>query len=108
MTAPIDTFRGRFLPYCIEPLGDGRYIVLNRDYKPLGLTGAWVDYDTHPSVAKLKGLTAQQAGRIDYRGKPDEDGRIYLYNDSCIPTASPAHWNAYVARLNVLAGLELE
>lgn len=107
MTAPVDTFRGRFLPYCIQPLGDGRYIVLNRDYKPLGFSGELVDYNTHPSTAEIKGLTAAQLAKIDYRGAPGTDGRIYLYNDGCIPTSSDEHWRAYTARLQTLAGLKL-
>jgi len=25
-----------YMPYCLEMLGDGRYTVLNREYKPVG------------------------------------------------------------------------
>lgn len=107
MTAPIDTFRGRFLPYCIEPLPDGRYIVLNRNYKPLGESSGWVDYETHPSATTIKGLTTSNLAKIDWRGAPDADGRIYLYNDASNPIRNAANWEAYAARLQALAELEL-
>ena len=37
-------------PYCIKCVGKNEYIVLNRNYKPLGIN-TWVDdYSVHPSV----------------------------------------------------------
>lgn len=95
------------MPYCIEPLPDGRYIVLNRNYKPLGESGGWVDYATHPSATTIKGLIASRLARIDWRGAPDADGRIYLYNDASNPIRNAANWEAYAARLQALAELEL-
>ena len=50
-------FRWVFLPYCLDEQDDGRWAVLNRDYKPLGmLTGEYVDYDGHSLW--LRGVTA--------------------------------------------------
>jgi len=46
------------LPYCIEKLKDGRYVVLNRNCKPLRFTSASrVAYEDYPISVKLKGLT---------------------------------------------------
>ena len=95
------------MPYCIEPLPDGRYIVLNRNYKPIGEHSGWVEYETHPSATTIKGLNPAAVAKIDYRGAPDADGRIYLYNDGCVPTSSAANWRAYAERLQVLSSLEL-
>ena len=107
MDTPSIEFRKLFLPYCLIRLADGRYIVTNRSYKPLG-TLDFTTYETHPSTRTIRGLTAAKIAKIDYRGAADEDGRIYLYNDGCVPTASPAHWKAYAARLEALAKLQVE
>jgi hypothetical protein len=29
-------FRAMFFPYCLQKQKDGRYVVLNREYKPVG------------------------------------------------------------------------
>ena len=42
---PITDFSHCVYIYCLERLADGRYLPLNRRYKPVGSTsGAWVDY----------------------------------------------------------------
>jgi hypothetical protein len=93
--------RQTHFPYCLKLLKDGRYIVLNREYKPLGqLDREWVDYDSHPSACKLK-ITAAKARSISFEGSEALD-TIYLYNDACVPTASAAHMKAYCTRLAVL------
>lgn len=98
-------FRQVFLPYCINRLQDGRYIVLNRLYKPLGIHSRdWVVYETHPSAVKITGLTAAAAKKISFRGDDALD-RIYLYNDGCKPTISKETMDAYSKRLSVLAAL---
>lgn len=90
------------MPYCLIQLRDGRYIVVNRRYKPLGVAASdHVDYDTHPSAAKLN-LTAAIIQKLSWEGSAD-DARIYLYNDGCAPTLGKAHMDAYLARLGTLA-----
>ena len=65
-------------PYCIKHIKDNRYIILNKDYKPLGET-EWVDdYDAHPSVFKAK-ITPELASRLSYNHSNDVEW-IYLYN----------------------------
>lgn len=100
-------FRHLYLPYCLDQQPDGRYAVLNRHYKPLGMPGGkWVNYADHPEcLVALKGLTPLKAKKISARGEPGTD-RIYLYNDGCQPDASAGDWAAYAARLNVLQKLE--
>lgn len=101
------TFRHLFLPYCLERQPDGRYAVLNRKYKPMGINGpAWVVYADHNAVFKIKGLTAAKAAKISHDGSTDL-ARIWLYNDGCVPTDSSAHWDAYTRRLQELAKLKL-
>jgi hypothetical protein len=100
--------RHLYLPYCLQRLNDGRYIVLNRYYKPLGLPNTdWIDYDAHPSAQHLKGLTASKAKAMSHRKLEDLD-KIFLYADGCIPTGSAENWAAYSKRLQVLADLQFK
>lgn len=46
---PLNDFRSVHLPYCIKKLPSGAYVVLNREYKPLGFkTREHVDYEAYP------------------------------------------------------------
>ncbi|MFM0265485.1 hypothetical protein [Paraburkholderia sediminicola] len=105
---PLKDIRSVFLPYCVQRQEDGRYAVLNREYKPVGFwTKAHVTYEDHPTLVKIRGLTAARAAKISYNADPSVE-RIYLYNDGCVPTESAANMTAYLARLAVLAKLEID
>lgn len=102
------SFRQIHLPYLIRRLADGRYIVLNRLYKPLGIASPdWVVYETHPTAVHLSGLTPAKVKKLSYSGS-DDAGDIYLYNDGCNPSNSREDWISYQARLQFLADLEIE
>lgn len=97
-----------FLVYCMQQLEDGRYILLNRRYKPLGVhSEEWVKYEEHPSCFKLKrALSAKQVAALSHDGETDPRC-IYFYGDGCIPTDSDAHWAAYSKRLQRLAAYDI-
>lgn len=98
-------FRWVFLPYCIDRQPDGRYAVLNRRYKPVGMTvTSFVTYTEYPCLVKFKDLTEEVATQVSAKGDARLD-RIYLYNDACVPTHSQADWDAYSRRLHLLATL---
>jgi hypothetical protein len=100
-----DTVRWIFLPYCLQRLADGRYIILNRRYKPLGVQSTeWVTYETHPSVIHLP-ITSSIAKKMSWSGSEDTNA-IYLYNDGCVPTDEAKHMRAYSDRLEVLMKLK--
>lgn len=102
--------RELFFPYCLDRQPDGRYAVLNRDYKPVGFvvpSGTYVKYAEHPVLVRLKGLTPLQASKLAHNGS-QELSRIYLYDDGSQPTGSAANWNAYAKRLQILAKLKAE
>lgn len=89
-------------PYCLERQPDGRHVVLNRNYKPIGFfTADWVNYADHPVAVKIKNIGPKQAAALSYEGNPSVD-HIYLYNDGCIPTRSAEHMQAYLQRLAAL------
>lgn len=102
-------FRQVFLIYCLDRLPDGRYIALNRRYKPVGHTGTeWVEYEALAVGFKFKrALSPRQIASLSWDGDTSAE-RIYLYNDGCVPTDSAAHWAAYSARLERLAGYKIE
>ncbi len=104
---PLGDFRSVFLPYCLQRQPDGRYAVLNREYKPLGFwTGAWIVYEKHPTLVKLPGLNAKLAKKVSWNGSADTK-TIYLYNDGCIPTESASAMEAYLKRLASLMKLKI-
>ena len=103
---PLKDFRSVHLPYCIKKLENGHYVVLNREYKPLGFkTRERVDYEAYPITVKFKRLTPATAAKISFAGKPDTDN-IFLYDDGCIPTASPVYMRQYLERLAHLSKLQ--
>lgn len=98
-----------FLPYCLELQEDGSYVVVNRRYKPVGLTMTeWVSYDVYPCKIRFKrALSSAQISALDCKGRTDRE-RIYLYDDGSIPTDSASKWRAYSERLERLAGYAIE
>lgn len=101
-------FRTVFLPYCLKKQSDGRYAVLNREYKPVGFfTKNWIEYATLPVLVKFKGLTSVVAAKVSHKGDPDVE-TIYLYDDYCAPVRSGRHMDAYLSRLETLAGLKVD
>ena len=57
----------RALPYCLERLADGRYVLLNRSYKPVGMTTTdWVDYTDHAIC--LPDLDPATATAMSFKG----------------------------------------
>lgn len=92
-------------PYCLMQTEDSRYILLNRQYKPLGESAKdWITYETHPTAFSIN-LTPAMAKQLSWNGSEDIR-RIYLYSDGCIPTESPDKMNAYLSRLAVLMKLK--
>lgn len=93
-------------PYCLQPLADGRAILLNRRYKPLGVHSTeWVEYESHPSTFKLT-LDAETAAKLSWEGKAPAPGEpIWLYRDACAPRESSQNLKAYLERLAILMRL---
>ena|ERR1035437_6183178 len=105
---PLNDFRSVHLPYCIHKTENGKYVVLNREYKPLGFkTGDFIDYKDYPILVEFKGLTPAKIIKISYNGDSDNKN-IYLYNDGCIPTLSKNDMDNYLKRLELLSKLQLK
>lgn len=103
----LEDFRAVFLPYCIEKQPGGTYVVLNREYKPLGFkTRDFIKYADYPVCVKIKGLTAAKAAKLSVDESKDLD-RIFLYDDATNPIRSKKNMDAYLAKLAVLAKLSV-
>ena len=101
-------FRAVYFPYCIEKQADGTWVVLNRQYKPVGFnTSDFISYEEFPVSAKLKGIGPGVMKKLSYSGEVQGD-RVYLYNDGCVPTHSTPNMNSYLKKLAILAKLSLE
>lgn len=90
------------LPYVAQRLANGRHIVLNRDYKPLGVVGMW--------YAGWEGLYV--VGSVKYEDFPawhvtlddpqDTDAQYLHPDDGSGPATSKKHQRAYFNRLRRL------
>jgi len=93
-------------PYCLDRQADGSYVVLNRNYKPIGfLMDEWANYGDFPIGVRLPGLTAEVASKLSDDGSRDLS-RIYLYADHTRPT-NKTHKKAYFERLAILMDLKI-
>ena len=103
----LDNFTAVFMPYCLEQQPDGKYAVLNREYKPVGFnTCEWIDYDEYPVCVKLKGVDPAKAMKLSCKGSENTE-HIQLYNDSCNPHDGAGELSAYLERLGLLMKLKV-
>jgi len=71
-----------FFPYCLKMQPDGRYAVLNREYKPVGfIPYGFVRYSDYPVCIEIKAIGPSTARKLSYDGSEDTE-QIYLYSTS--------------------------
>lgn len=103
-----DTLRITHFPYCLDQQPDGSYAVLNRRYKPIGVTtNEHVDYMTAPGRVRLKRMGPATARALSHNGSGDVS-RIYLYDDGSTPDRGQRELSAYLERLGRLMALQIE
>ena len=109
---PIGKLAHTHLPYCIQRTTDGKWLALNRNYKPLGtLSREWVDYDTHPDRFALDGRTLsaiKRAATGEIESVPGDPGVIFFYDDGCMPTASAADLARYMKAVSLLMNARIK
>lgn len=98
-----DDQRRIYWPYCIEQLAAGRYVLLNRLYKPLGIASSRFIRDYSPWSFALS-MTEADARQMSWEGS-DDVSRVYFYHDGTIPTDSRQKQDAYEGRLTRLASI---
>ncbi len=101
---------GKFIfPYCIQKVEGTKneYIVLNRNYKPVGFhINGYVKLETFPVQYKLK-ITPLAASKISFNGSTSLE-KIYLYDDSTNPFAKTSNMEEYLERLKLLSKIKFE
>jgi hypothetical protein len=103
MSINIDTERWVHWPYCIQRVTEGRYVLLNRRYKPIGNPTTEFVEDYSPWAFDLD-LKPEQSRQLAF--DQDESVRcVYFYGDGCIPNDTPAFMRANRSRLSVLAAI---
>lgn len=99
-----EEFFRTFLPYCIQKTPSGRYVILNRSYKPVGTKSKdYVDYEPH--AVKLK-MTGRMAAGLSHNGSTDVN-EIYLYDDFTNPSINSISKRKYMERLEKLINYKL-
>ena len=99
--------RALYFPYCLQQRKDGHWIILNRNYKPVGSpTDDWADYDAVPKESCIAKLTKVQIGKICHTGEPEYADTIYLYDEGCVPTDGKKSMDSYLARVAVVMKLK--
>ena len=84
-------------------MDDGHWILLSRDYKPLGGDPMeFYDYDEMPEILRIKSVPPTKAKKLSHDGSGVKDGMIYLYSDGCIPTSNAKNMAAYLEKIAVL------
>lgn len=97
--------RENLFPYCLEQQEDGRWRLLNRKYQPIGCrTRDFSHNEVMQFSFRLKGFGPATQAKLSIHGRPG--GKIYLYNDGCIPTLSASHMERYLRKLAILMPMD--
>ena len=100
-----DILHRAFLPYNVRRISGDTFILLNRNYWPVGMTqNRWYDYaactDQHVRMnITQKQVTALTADFREHQIKPYSVDNFYLFNDGCPPWNSAKDFAAYSKRL---------
>ena len=104
----LNDYRAVFMPYCLQKQKDGRYAVLNREYKPLGFkTSEWINYDNNPVCVNIKGIRPATAKKLSCHRSEDTDD-IFLYHDGCNPLIDEDYMADYLEKLELLAKMKVD
>ena len=104
----LNDYRAVYMPYCLRKQGDGRYAVLNREYKPVGFkTSDWINYDEYPVCVNIKDIGPATAKKLSCHSSEDTDD-IFLYHDGCNPLIDEDSMAGYLDKLKLLAKMKVE
>jgi len=97
----------RFLPYCVKRLDNGRFILLNRHYKPIGMmnTSKWIKYEDDYGTFEFKCDPIKDKA-VCFLRVNDHSG--FFYDDSCPPHWVEDHATAYFERLRLFGSLPVK
>ncbi len=95
------------LPYCLYELEDGRFMVVNRRHKPLGITShEHFVYEEHPSAMYIEGITGELALELDVK-RGTVPGYIFLWDGATEAPETKKTTKQYLRRLRKLMTLKM-
>lgn len=105
---PSYDFRCVHLPYCLARQKNGTYVILNRNYKPIGFkTNEHLNYSDYPVEVKFKRFTSATAKILSWNKSPDIDS-VLLYDGNRDIANSSEYMQDYLKRLEHLAKLKFD
>ncbi len=94
--------RKHMFPYGMRKNPDGTWILINRQYKPVGLiTKEHIDYEDIKYTFKIKNFSLKNKNALSCT-KDREENVIYFYNDGCIPESSAENMASYLNKIEIL------
>lgn len=102
-------FRAVCMPYCIKKVSPNTYIVLNREYQPIGFNTYNNKIDKLPVYMKTKSLTKNKIDKIlsISKGACLQEDSLFLYNDETNPLRKNNR-HAYFEILDILMELKVD
>lgn len=97
------------MPYCVKPLGNNRYVILNRDYRPLGLSHGpslpEAEYQELLEKYEVRIIETELLQSLHWDDCQRSDGWIFLYKDENSPKTSKKNKRAYLKKCGILERL---
>lgn len=99
-----------YSPYCIRKLKSGRFVLLNRYYKPLGITGEErLDYEQFSILLRMRAKTAKalSSDGEGLKACDDDDSEriLWLYDDANDPFRRPLPEDTPDRKMKALASM---
>lgn len=82
-----------FLPYCLREIDDGKWIFLNRRYKPLGVnTTDFINYNQERSAFRFVSDPGYRLSEILGAPVGRDKRHFFFYTDGYVPIESDDFW----------------
>jgi hypothetical protein len=100
------TYRQMFMPYCLIKLESGKWVIVNRHYKPLGTLSRdkWYNYEEYSVHIKWDRRHRKKLADLGATSESPEEF-VALYNDATNPERSKMLMQRYMDKLAILAKL---
>lgn len=101
-----ESYRRIFMPYCIIRLESGKWVIVNRHYKPLGSLDQrkWYDYEEYAVHIKWDKRHRRKLADLGGTSESPEDF-VALYYDATNPERSEKLMKRYAEKLEILGKL---
>ena len=101
---PLNDIMSIALPFILELQPCGRYVICNRECKPIGFCNRdRYKYDNYPIQLCIR-ITPKIASKLSYCGDNTLES-IQLYRNAYITAFDKIEWKSYQDRLHILAKL---